>query len=245
VREIIYLIIVAILIIVISIMLSIFGLVDAHAFRVLRPVTLSLPLDEDQINQLNDYNESIWNLQQGEFNFDIETTSKTGADNGDMWIVTPDLEFQAGDATYLLAPAIYGHFYTNTQTEVTISNNNPTEVAAGMTTGLVRGVTFGGSHFLGIVTAGEYLVNWGMSAAMAAAGGGIEFEIGIMIDGTNQNECQAHRTLANTTDTGNAASNCILDLAAGEEVSLSVTNETNTTNIDVEHANLSITRLGP
>jgi len=37
---------------------------------------------------------------------------------------------------------------------------------------------------------------------------------------------------------------CILDLAANAQVSLFITNETNTTNIDVEHANLTLVHIG-
>ncbi len=60
----------------------------AGAFRIGAPPTLTLPLNDDQVNQLNEFNQSVWELSKGEFNFDIVAASKTDADNGDMWIIT-------------------------------------------------------------------------------------------------------------------------------------------------------------
>lgn len=57
------------------------------AFRIPRPNTYSLPWTQDQINRLNDDLENLWNLQNGEFNFDIVTTQKTRAQNGDIWLL--------------------------------------------------------------------------------------------------------------------------------------------------------------
>ena len=65
-----------------------------------------------------------------------------------------------------------------------------------------------------------------------------------MIDNVAQAEGRAHRTLANSNDIGNFASTAILDLAASEQVSLYIVNETNGTDIDVEHSNISITMTG-
>lgn len=65
-----------------------------------------------------------------------------------------------------------------------------------------------------------------------------------MVGGVAQNPGRAHRTVSNSTDKGNMAGTCILDLAASAQVSLYVTNETNTTDIDVEHANLTLVHVG-
>jgi len=78
------------------------------AFRIPRPPLLSHPLDQQQINQLNDSLENIWNLQNGEFNLDIVTTTKSGADEGDFWIFndggTYKLEFFAGGSVRTITP---------------------------------------------------------------------------------------------------------------------------------------------
>ena len=221
---------------------------NAYALRMSRPAKFELPWTEEQITDLNLVHEQLFLMQQGRYEMDEVTSTKSNANNGEMWIftnTTVQVEFKSGGSVYSLSPDTFGHFFTNINVEITIDNNDPTEVDSGMVAGLLKDVTFEDSHYLSVQQAGTYLVNWGMSAAMASASGGIEFEIGVMVDGVSREECQAHRTLANSTDTGNAASNCILALVDKNQVSLSVTNESSTINIDVNHANLSITRIGP
>ena len=83
----------------------------ATGFRVIRPPTLSHPIDEEQIKKLNDYLEDIWNLQNGEFNFDIKTTPKTNADNGDFWFITTGatttIQYRAGGVIFNVTPDGY------------------------------------------------------------------------------------------------------------------------------------------
>ena len=80
-------------------------------FRVLRPPTLSHPLDEEQVKKLNDYLEDIWNLQNGEFNFDNVTTPKTNANNGDLWFVTTGaittIQYRADGVIFNVVPTGY------------------------------------------------------------------------------------------------------------------------------------------
>ena len=73
-----------------------------YGLRVFRPPVLTIPLTQDQLNQLNTYLTDIWNIQNGRFELDIVTTSKSSAKNGELWIKktgsTYYLEFKAGDA---------------------------------------------------------------------------------------------------------------------------------------------------
>ena len=73
--------------IIVGVLCVLFATTVFAANRVPRPPLLSLPLDQSQINQLNDYITDIWNLTNGEYNFDIETTTKTNASNGDIWLI--------------------------------------------------------------------------------------------------------------------------------------------------------------
>ena len=57
-----------------------------YALRVSRPLALTMPITQDQLNQLNVYLSDIWNIQNGRVEFDIVTTSKTGAKEGEIWI---------------------------------------------------------------------------------------------------------------------------------------------------------------
>jgi len=139
----------------------------------------------------------------------------------------------------------YGGMFTNSTIAVTISTSStPTEIGDTWTTGEVNDVTFGASHYLVATTAGRYLINYSLSVAQNSPSAAIQCETGVMIDGVAQACGRTHRTIANSSDTGATAATCILDLAANEQVSLYVENETNTTNIDVEHGNLTIMHIG-
>jgi len=84
----------------------IFCAVKLDAFRIARPLLLSHPLNQSQINQLNDTLENLWNLQNGEFNLDIVTTAKTNANNGDFWLIqtgsTVRMQIKANGQVYTL-----------------------------------------------------------------------------------------------------------------------------------------------
>lgn len=83
-------------------------LLTATGFRISRPPLFSHPVDEEQIKKLNVYLEDLWNLQNGEFNFDITTTPKTNADNGDIWFVQTGsiirMQYKAGGHVYTVSP---------------------------------------------------------------------------------------------------------------------------------------------
>lgn len=76
----------------------------AFSYRIARAPTLSLPLNQDHINQLNRFNDSIFHLQQGEFNIDVVTSTKTNAGNGDFWIImtgaTATFQFKANNQIF-------------------------------------------------------------------------------------------------------------------------------------------------
>ena len=160
---------------------------------------------------------------------------------------TTDLTIEADGDTYWVGEGSgipYGHMYTNTTIAVTITDTTPVEVGDTWTTGKVNLVTFGASHYLTVDKAGLYKIDWSVSIAQNSPGAAIECEQGIMIDGVAQAEGRTHRTIANSSDTGASAGTAILDLAANKQISLYVANATNNTNIDVEHANVTVTMVG-
>lgn len=81
---------------------------NLDAFRISRPNTFTLPWTQDQVSQLNRTLEDIWNLTNGEFNLDVVTTSKTNAQNGDIWIIytAPNarIQFKAKGIVHTLSP---------------------------------------------------------------------------------------------------------------------------------------------
>lgn len=81
---------------------------NAFGWRMARPITLTHPLDERQVRRLNDILTDIWNATNGRINLDIVTTTKSGPDEGDLWILndsgTYKLEFRAGGSTRTITP---------------------------------------------------------------------------------------------------------------------------------------------
>ena len=91
-------------ILIVGIILVICG--TAYGFRMAKPLTFTHPLDEKQIAELNKLTLDIWNITNGRINVDIVTTSKSGADNGDIWIlktgVIAQIQFKSSDRVYTL-----------------------------------------------------------------------------------------------------------------------------------------------
>jgi len=81
---------------------------SSSAFRMSRPPTLSHPITQGQVNQLNTSLDDLFNLTNGLISLDVVTTSKTNSTNGDIWILndsgTFKLEFKAGDAVRTITP---------------------------------------------------------------------------------------------------------------------------------------------
>ena len=151
-----------------------------------------------------------------------------------------------GDLTFVGAGVglPYGHIYNNGTIAVTITDETPVEIGDTFITGVMNICTFGSAHYIVATKAGTYKIDWTMSIAQNSPSAQIQCEQGIMIGGTASVIGRAHRTIANSNDIGASAGTAILTLTANQQVSLYVTNLTNTTNIDVEHANLNITMIG-
>ena len=83
-----------------------------------------------------------------------------------------------------------------------------------------------------------------MSMSTVSGGANVEAEGGIMVNSEAVAPGRAHRTMASTLDTGAMCSTTILNLAAGDEVSLFLLNESSTANLEVAHASLTVNMLG-
>jgi len=80
----------------------------AHAVRIARPIQLTHPLDEKQINEVNNILEDVFNMQQGRYELDIVTTTKTNAKNGEMYFIqtgnTVRIHFKANNQIFTVSP---------------------------------------------------------------------------------------------------------------------------------------------
>jgi len=120
-------------------------------------------------------------------------------------------------------------------------------VDANITVGQTNLATFQNNKELAVTKAGVYHVVWSMSVKATGANKHIVGGIGVDAGGagalTIQNDGASH-----AVSTGNAefsiAGTAILDLSASSEVGLMATNETDNTNVTVEHVTLSVVQVG-
>lgn len=69
--------------------------ITSYALRIQRPRHFTFPLEEADISHLNTTLEELWLMQQGRYELDKVTASKTAANTGEMWIK------QTGGLNYL------------------------------------------------------------------------------------------------------------------------------------------------
>lgn len=81
---------------------------NVWALRINRPPSLSYPITQDEVSNLNRFLEDIYNIQQGRFEMDVTTLSKTNAKNGEFWVIdsgaTVGIQFKAKGNIYTLTP---------------------------------------------------------------------------------------------------------------------------------------------
>ena len=78
---------------------------NLFAYRVSAPLKLAYPLTEEQVNQLNKYLSDIHDLTNGRYEMDIVTTTKSGAAEGEFWVI------QTGSNSYVQFKN-NGHIFT-------------------------------------------------------------------------------------------------------------------------------------
>ena len=142
-----------------------------------------------------------------------------------------------------LATFIYGSMSgDNINTTIAISDSAVYYPVTGLSTGAVNGFTYATS-VLTAVYAGKYKVDWSISFHIAS-GAGKNIEGEVMINTTAQDNTSAHRLIGTGTDTGNMGGTGIITLAVDDTVKLSVKNTTDTVDVVVDHANISLVRVG-
>ena len=154
-----------------------------------------------------------------------------------------------GDVTFIgTSGLVYGHMYTNGTIAITLTDQSTwyeLDGATAWTTGLLNGVTFT-DPALTVTEPGMYEVIYTLSTDFSASPGATQqVEYGIMVGGSIQNEGRAHRTLANSTDTGHCSGVAILDLADNAVISLGAQNESAAgKTLHVEHGNMTVKLIG-
>lgn len=80
----------------------------AEARRISRPDSFKLPWTEEQVTNISNTLEDIFLMQKGRFEFDIVTTTKTNANNGEIWMIqtgsTVYIQYKAADHIFSITP---------------------------------------------------------------------------------------------------------------------------------------------
>jgi hypothetical protein len=192
----------------------------------------------------------VGNLRLGDTNVPTDQLEVNGVsvlgDGGASHYVSVNA---TGDTVFVGgAGLVFGHMYTNSTIAVTLTDQNTwyeLDGATAWTTGQVHNTTFT-DPAITVLEPGMYEVIWTLSTDFSASpGASQQIEYGIMIGGSIQNEGRAHRTLANSTDTGHCSGVAILDLADNAVISLAARNITSAGKIlHVEHGNMTVKQLG-
>ena len=223
---------------------------SAEALRIARPLVLRFPYEEHQTSQLNKFLEDIWHVQDGRYEMDVETTSKTGANNGEMWMVDPDIEYMVGDTTYLVSPAIYGDIYTKDNAVATKLNSAAnTQITVFTNNGPSKNTT--PNHTtddITIIEAGSYLVT-GSVALNNNAAQSHEVRISLFINNgaTEIENVHAHRNLSGGSgDKGSISLSGIATFSVGDTAEFwANTDSASDRSVTFSDITLSIVRLGP
>jgi len=139
----------------------------------------------------------------------------------------------------------FGHMHaTNVSVTVTVlAANTPYEVGAGFTAGQLNNVNFytATPYYLEITDPGTYFLSWSMS--IDTANPLDQIEGGYMIDAVAKETSTSHTTVPAAGDASTIASTDIVDLSAGQKISLYVRNHTAARNIVMHHGTLTLYRL--
>ncbi len=130
-----------------------------------------------------------------------------------------------------------------------VKDDGTTSLDDGWLAGDLNLITFptgGDEHYLSITKAGFYRVQWSLSFNTANPGANVEIHGGIAVDGTAiRNKAEAHRTIANNSDTGNMSGTAMIEAPNGtEQISVWLLNTTNNADVTVEHGNMSMVMVG-
>ena len=156
------------------------------------------------------------------------------SDGADNWWV--------GDGTGLP----YGEMYANnvTQAVVITTVDVHVEVDGGFTGGELNLVTFPDDHYLLVTKAGRYRVDYSISASSDVQGK--EIEAGIMIGGVTQTKGTSHAEsgIGGGGKPNVLAGHAIFDLAVNDQISLCLANHTDDTDLQMNHANMTVQMVG-
>lgn len=126
-------------------------------------------------------------------------------------------------------------------TTITISASDTYYPITSMSVGKLYGFTFASDTLTVDAGAdGRYLAS---IEASYSDGGNTNFEIALSVNGTIDQHTAAHASTTGSLNTS-ASGTGIVDLVAGDAIQLEINNHTNTNNAVIEHASISLVKIG-
>ena len=225
---------------------------NALALRALRPFTLVNPITEDQVSQLNKYLEELWNMQNGRFEFDVVSTTKSNANNGEMWIetdVTAEIKYRANDTTFTVPQPTFGEIYVQESTVTTTLNSAAkVQITTFDTNGSNKLTTPDHtSDHITLLRSGKYLVT--ISVAVhnnASQSHELQIELFKNDGATGFENVHAHRGLkGGSGDKGSISMNGIISGTVGDTIELWANTDAEANrSVTFSDVTLSLTRVG-
>ena len=150
------------------------------------------------------------------------------------------LEVDYNGNTQLKVP--FGEMYIHDDAggNVTISNTSYYFTVDGMTAGFLNRFSFA-ANALTALDSGLYRTNY----AVSFGGGSSDlYEIAIKVNDVVQNNCELHRKLGTGGDAGSAGGSCLLNLTAGNTITMGISDNDATADAEIFTANVNMIRIG-
>lgn len=167
---------------------------------------------------------------------------------GDSGTNVAEINHSTGDMRFLGgAGLIFGSFWGNEIAFVTAGGTGAFSIIsdADITVGQTNNTTFQNNQELAVGFAGMYLVNYSVTAKGTGANKHLVAAIGVDSGGGDvaQSDGRSHAITLGSAELA-ISGTAILDLSTNDEVSIMITNETDNTNVTVEHVSLSTVQVG-
>ncbi len=134
-------------------------------------------------------------------------------------------------------------FQDNGGTVVPISTIGVAVVIAGMSVGQTNITTFLNAKEIALSINGRFKIDWSISFS-TAGGSNQNIEGRIGVNNVANAQGSAHRFIGTATDKGSMGGTAILNLDAVDRISIMIENDTDTQNIIIDHASLSLVMVG-
>lgn len=137
---------------------------------------------------------------------------------------------------------VYGSMYADDIAQAVVVTDAEVyyEVGGSLSSGSCNGLTFQNSKELLCTIAGKYLVNWSMSLS---AGNNDHIAGAVMVNSTAQDNTENAAHTPGAGDQVGLSGSGIITLAVNDVVKLCVENESDTDDIEVNHATLALLRV--